>query len=148
LSERPEHQQPRRLADWINPTGARKAHSLIDKVYKRKNLEMAWKKVKANRGAGGVDGESIEAFDKRFDERLSQLHEELKADTYQPEDEVVVTVREKALTAIKAADDYQGCGRRPAALLRTRNGWGRTSGDRAVPYCSESRGSRLSNSLS
>ena len=85
MSERPEHQQPRRLADWINPTGARKAHSLIDKVYKRKNLEMAWKKVKANRGAGGVDGESIEAFDKRFDERLSQLHEELKADTYRPE---------------------------------------------------------------
>ena len=85
MSERPEHQQPRRLADWINPTGARKAHSLIDKVYKRKNLEMAWKKVKANRGAGGVDGESIEAFDERFDERLSQLHEELKADTYRPE---------------------------------------------------------------
>src|SRR5215813_228868 len=25
--------RPRRLADWINPTGARKVHSLIDKVY-------------------------------------------------------------------------------------------------------------------
>jgi hypothetical protein len=37
MSEKPEHQRPRRLADWINPTGARKAHSLIDKVYKRKN---------------------------------------------------------------------------------------------------------------
>ena len=35
--------------DWINPTGARKVHSLIDKVYKRKNLEMAWEVVKANR---------------------------------------------------------------------------------------------------
>ena len=42
LSERPEHHRPRRLADWINPTGARKVHSLIDKVYKRKNLEIAW----------------------------------------------------------------------------------------------------------
>jgi len=30
LSERPEHQRPRRLADWINPTGERKVHSLID----------------------------------------------------------------------------------------------------------------------
>ena len=28
--------------DWINLTGAKKVHSLIDKVYKRKNLEMAW----------------------------------------------------------------------------------------------------------
>jgi len=25
-------------------------------VHKRKNLEMAWEKVKANRGSGGVDG--------------------------------------------------------------------------------------------
>ena len=53
VSERPEHQRPRRLVDWLNPTGLRKVHSLIDKVYKRKNLEMAWERVKANRGAGG-----------------------------------------------------------------------------------------------
>ena len=45
LSERPGHHRPRRLADWINPTGARKVHSLIDKVYKRKNLEIAWERV-------------------------------------------------------------------------------------------------------
>ena len=62
MSERPEHQRPRRLADWLNPTGERKVHSLIDKVYKRKNLEMAWGRVKANRGAGGVDGQSIDDF--------------------------------------------------------------------------------------
>ncbi len=62
MSEKPEHQRPRRLADWLNPTGERKVHSLIDKVYKRKNLEMAWERVKANRGAGGVDGQSIDDF--------------------------------------------------------------------------------------
>ena len=32
----------------------------MDKVYKRKNLEMAWEKVQRNEGAGGVDGQSIE----------------------------------------------------------------------------------------
>ena len=42
MSEIPVHLRPRRLADWINPTDAKKVHSLIDKVYKRKNLEMAW----------------------------------------------------------------------------------------------------------
>ena len=56
MSEIPVHSRPRRLADWINPTGARKVHSLVDKVYQWKNLEMAWEKVKANRGSGGVDG--------------------------------------------------------------------------------------------
>lgn len=59
MSEKPERCAPRRLAEWLNPTGAKKVHSLIDKVYQRKNLEIAWEKVKANRGAGGVDGESI-----------------------------------------------------------------------------------------
>jgi len=50
MSEKPVHSRRRRLVDWINLTGAKKVHSLIDKVYKRKNLEMAWEKVKANRG--------------------------------------------------------------------------------------------------
>lgn len=92
LSERPEHHRPRRLADWLNPTGARKAHSLIDKIYKRKNLQIAWERVKANQGAGGVDGESIEAFAERLDERLGQLHEELRTDRYRPQ-----PVRQRAI---------------------------------------------------
>ena len=46
MSEKPVHSRLRRLVDWINLTGARKVHSLIDKVHKRKNLEMAWEKVK------------------------------------------------------------------------------------------------------
>ena len=85
MSERPEHHRPRRLADWLNPTGARKAHSLIDKIYQRKNLQIAWEKVKANQGAGGVDGESIEAFGERLEERLDRLHEELRTDRYRPQ---------------------------------------------------------------
>jgi len=47
MSEIPVHFRPRRLSDWINPTDAKKVHSLIDKVYKRKNLEMAWEKVRS-----------------------------------------------------------------------------------------------------
>ncbi len=34
LSEKPISYRSRRLADWLNPTGARKIHSLVDKVYK------------------------------------------------------------------------------------------------------------------
>ena len=41
MSEKPGRDRPRRLADWLNPTGAKKVHSLVDKVYKRKNLELA-----------------------------------------------------------------------------------------------------------
>jgi len=85
LSERPGHQRPRRLANWINPTGERKVHSLIDKVYKRKNLEIAWERVKANRGAGGVDGQSIDNFAEELDEQLGRLHDDLRRDLYRPQ---------------------------------------------------------------
>jgi group II intron reverse transcriptase/maturase len=57
----------------------------VDKVYKWKNLMLAWEKVKRNRGAGGIDGESLAAFEEKLDERLDRLHEELKSDTYRPE---------------------------------------------------------------
>jgi hypothetical protein len=71
--------------DWINPTGARKVHSLIDKVYKRKNLEMAWEMVKANRGSGGVDGQSLDGFAAQLDQQLDRLQSELKEDVYRPQ---------------------------------------------------------------
>jgi group II intron reverse transcriptase/maturase len=84
MSEIPVHFRPRRLSDWINPTGAKKVHSLIDKVYQRKNLEIAWEKVRANRGSGGVDGQNLEGFAAQLDQQLNRLHGELKEDVYQP----------------------------------------------------------------
>ena len=85
LSEKPVRSRPRRLVDWINLTGAKKVHSLIDKVYKRKNLEMAWEKVKENRGSGGVDGQSLTAFEAQLGLQLARLEKELKEDTYRPQ---------------------------------------------------------------
>jgi RNA-directed DNA polymerase len=85
LSEKPGRCRPRRLAEWLNPTGERKVHSLVDKIYKRKNLEVAWEKVKGNRGSGGIDGEDIAAFEVRLEEQLERLHCELRDETYQPQ---------------------------------------------------------------
>jgi RNA-directed DNA polymerase len=85
MSETPVHRRPRRLANWINPTDAKKVHSLIDKVYKRKNLEMAWEKVKANRGSGGVDGQTLKAFGEQLDPQLDRLQNELTEETYKPQ---------------------------------------------------------------
>ncbi|MGB2888128.1 MAG: reverse transcriptase domain-containing protein, partial [Candidatus Acidiferrales bacterium] len=84
LSEKPVRSRLRRLVDWINPMGAKKVHSLIDKVYKRKNLEMAWDKVKENRGSGGIDGESLGTFAAQLNQHLDRLQRELKENTYQP----------------------------------------------------------------
>src|SRR6202045_4358314 len=85
MSEIPVHSRPRRLVDWINPTGAKKVHSLIDKVYQRKNRQMAWEVVKANRGSGGVDGQSLDGFAAQLDQQLDRLQSELKEDVYRPQ---------------------------------------------------------------
>jgi hypothetical protein len=58
--------EERRLVDWTNLTDAKKVHS--DKVYKRKNLETAWEKVKENRGSGGVDGQTLGGFEAQLNQ--------------------------------------------------------------------------------
>ena len=40
----------------------KKWYSLIDKVYRIENLTKAFKAVKSNKGAPGIDGETIETF--------------------------------------------------------------------------------------
>ncbi len=84
MSEIPVRPAPRRLLDWLNPAGAKKVHSLIDKVYKRKNLEKAWERVRANRGSGGVDRQSLEEFEEQLELQLNRLQVELREDHYQP----------------------------------------------------------------
>jgi group II intron reverse transcriptase/maturase len=85
LSEKPLGDRPRRLAHWLNPTGEKKVHSLVDKVYKQKNLELAWEKVKRNRGSGGVDGQSIDDFERNLEGNLNRLYDDLRTQTYQPQ---------------------------------------------------------------
>ena len=58
--------------------------SLIDKVYAPKTLAAAWDKVRANGGAAGVDGESVERFEARSEAYLAELSESLRSGRYRP----------------------------------------------------------------
>ena len=70
LCEKPERHAPRRLSDYLVLEGQmQKVHSLVDKVYSRKNLKLAWERVRANQGASGTDGVSIEAFAVNLEEK-------------------------------------------------------------------------------
>jgi len=57
---------------------------LIDKVYAPTTLAVAWTKVRANKGAAGVDGQSIERFAARAEVYLSELSTALREGTYRP----------------------------------------------------------------
>ncbi|MBF0528891.1 MAG: group II intron reverse transcriptase/maturase [Deltaproteobacteria bacterium] len=59
--------------------------SLNDKVYQLDNLRAAFARVKANRGSAGVDCQTIEMFEKRLEENLTRLNQELKDGTYRPQ---------------------------------------------------------------
>jgi len=62
----------------------RKWYSLIDKVYSLPNLLESWCEVKANKGRGGVDKESIEEFERNLNQNLKKLHRLLKERRYIP----------------------------------------------------------------
>jgi len=57
-------------------------YSLIDKVWRPDVLTAAWARVRANGGAAGVDGQSIERFAARSDEYLAELSTALRTGEY------------------------------------------------------------------
>ena len=59
--------------------------SLMDKVYALKTLMAAWTRVRSNKGAAGVDGQSIERFAAKAEEYLAELSTALREGTYQPQ---------------------------------------------------------------
>jgi len=76
----------RALARKSKSEPGRRFHSLYDKVYRMDMLREAWRRVKANRGSSGVDGETLEAIEACGVEAfLANLAEELKIKRYRPE---------------------------------------------------------------
>ena len=76
----------------------------MDKVFAPKTLALAWTRVRANKGAAGVDGQSIERFAAKADFYLAELSTALQEGTYRPQ-------------AVKRVDIPKGDGRtRPLGI--------------------------------
>ena len=66
-------------------SAARRFHALFDKVYREDILRRAWREVKANAGAAGVDGQTISDVEHRgVDQFLVELAADLRARKYRP----------------------------------------------------------------
>jgi len=75
----------RMLAALGNGVKGNKWFSLIDKVYRLSTLADAWQQVKANKGAAGVDHQSVQTFANKEWKYLAELGKDLQQGTYQPQ---------------------------------------------------------------
>jgi RNA-directed DNA polymerase len=68
-----------RVVESFNPN-----ERLLERILSKENLETAWKRVRANHGAPGVDGISIEQFPDHTKPLWAGIRESLLAGTYHP----------------------------------------------------------------
>src|SRR5213593_1316514 len=78
-------QLQRRLWSAAKRQPGRRFHALMDRIYRRDVLWEAWKRVKQNRGAAGVDAMTLAAVEQLGVEALLEdLGARLRAGTYRP----------------------------------------------------------------
>ena len=75
----------RMLSALANGVKGGKWFSLMDKVFAPATLALAWTKVRANKGAAGVDGQSVKRFAVKADIYLLELSTALREGTYLPQ---------------------------------------------------------------
>ena len=69
----------RRVMETFGPSD-----NLLERILSKENMAEAWKRVKANHGAPGVDGVSIEQFPEHTRPLWGQIQQSLLAGNYQP----------------------------------------------------------------
>ena len=69
----------------VNGVKGGRWYSLMDKVCAPATLQAAWTSVRANGGAAGVDGQSIERFEGQAELYLGELVQALREGSYRPQ---------------------------------------------------------------
>ena len=78
-------QLQRRLWVAAKRSPERRFHALVDRIYRRDILWEAWRRVKRNRGAAGVDRETLAGVEQYgVEAMLDELQAALRAGTYRP----------------------------------------------------------------
>ena len=79
-------QLQQRLGECAKKSRTRRFHALYDRIYRSDVLWEAWRRVRSNAGAAGVDGETIRAIEERgVEEFLTDVQADLRAGRYQPQ---------------------------------------------------------------
>ena len=60
----------------------KKEQNVLERVYEPRRLLEAWRQVKQNAGAAGVDRMTVDEFEERKEQLFPMIHKNLKAGTY------------------------------------------------------------------
>src|ERR1022692_4054849 len=75
----------RKLYVCAKQSKTRRFHALYDRIYRSDVLREAWRRVRSNGGAAGVDAETIQAIEQRGPgEFLAEIQAALRAGRYRP----------------------------------------------------------------
>ena len=78
-------QLQRKLYVCAKRSRTRRFHALYDRIYRSDVLWEAWRRVRSNRGAAGIDAETIPAIEQRgVGEFLAEIEAALRAGRYRP----------------------------------------------------------------
>ena len=76
----------RKLYVCAKRSRTRRFHALYDRIYRSDVLREAWRRVRSNRGAAGMDAETIQAIEQRGVEGfLAEIQVALRAGRYRPQ---------------------------------------------------------------
>ncbi len=75
----------RMVSALVNGVKGGRWYSLMDKVFAPDTLDVAWLKVAANKGASGVDGQSLARFAAQEELYLTELATALRDGSYRPQ---------------------------------------------------------------
>src|SRR6266568_125075 len=78
-------QLQRKLYGCAKRSRTRRFHALYDRIYRSDVLWEAWRRVRSNGGAAGIDAETIQAIEQRgVEEFLAEMEAALRAGRYRP----------------------------------------------------------------
>ena len=81
----PEPQRGQSAAAVVRTTALTEpSEKLMEQIVESRNMQQAWQNVKANRGAPGPDGNTLEEFEATFREQWPSVRQQLLNGTYEP----------------------------------------------------------------